>query len=231
MTATHARIQHAVTGIKADRTPHVSITDSEISASGTGLFVFDGPPGVQPWTEQQVTRTTFRGITGTAIVLNNARLVTSGLLVEQVGKVLYSDYASAVLAGQLSEVGTDPWVQALGTDPSRHGVDVTAAVTAAGVPMLPVVATPRTVARRVVAYSWAMVLTSVLLGLDGAGAVYTVSAVVLGGVFLWEAHVLQRRVVSGAAYNPMRLFHFSITYVTLLFLAVAVDPLLHLSLR
>jgi protoheme IX farnesyltransferase len=95
----------------------------------------------------------------------------------------------------------------------------------ANIPMLPVVATPQAVARRVVAYSWAMVLTSVLLALDGSGAVYVVSAVVLGAVFLREAHVLESRVRTGAAFNPMRLFHFSITYLALLFLAVAVDQL------
>jgi protoheme IX farnesyltransferase len=95
----------------------------------------------------------------------------------------------------------------------------------AEVPMLPVVATPQTVAHRVVAYSWAMVLTSVLLAFDGSGLLYTVSAIVLGAVFLREAHLLRRRVRSGAAVNPMRLFHFSITYLALLFLAVAVDQL------
>ncbi len=95
----------------------------------------------------------------------------------------------------------------------------------ADVPMLPVVATPETVARRVVAYSWAMVATSALLVIDASGPVYLVSAVVLGGLFLAEAHQLLRKVRSGAAYNPMRLFHFSITYLSLLFLAVAVDQL------
>jgi protoheme IX farnesyltransferase len=95
----------------------------------------------------------------------------------------------------------------------------------ADVPMLPVVATPQTVARRVVAYSWAMVLTSALLALDGTGAVYAVSALVLGVVFLREAHVLEAKVRAGADMNPMRLFHFSITYLALLFLAVAVDQL------
>jgi protoheme IX farnesyltransferase len=95
----------------------------------------------------------------------------------------------------------------------------------ANVPMLPVVATPQAVARRVVAYSWAMVLTSVLLAFDGSGVVYTGSAVLLGAVFLREAHVLEVRVRSGASFNPMRLFHFSITYLALLFLAVAVDQL------
>ena len=97
---------------------------------------------------------------------------------------------------------------------------------AAGVPMLPVVATPQTVARRVVAYSWAMVATSLLLALDASGPVYLISAVVLGAGFLREAHVLQRQVLSGAAFKPMRLFHFSITYLSLLFLAVAVDQLI-----
>jgi protoheme IX farnesyltransferase len=95
----------------------------------------------------------------------------------------------------------------------------------ADIPMLPVVATPEIVASRVVAYSWAMVATSALLAFDTSGLVYDVSALVLGVVFLREAHVLQRQVRSGSPYNPMRLFHWSITYLALLFLAVAVDQL------
>ena len=55
-----------------------------------------------------------------------------------------------------------------------------------------VVATPAAVARRIVAYSWVMVATSLLLWLDASGPVYGVSAVVLGGVFLREAHALAR---------------------------------------
>jgi protoheme IX farnesyltransferase len=94
----------------------------------------------------------------------------------------------------------------------------------ADVPMLPVVASPETVARRVVAYSWAMVATSALLAFDQTGPVYLGSAALLGVVFLREAHVLQRQVRTGATFNPMRLFHFSITYVSLLFVAVAIDP-------
>jgi protoheme IX farnesyltransferase len=95
----------------------------------------------------------------------------------------------------------------------------------AGVPMLPVVATPAAVASRIVAYSWVMVATSLLLWLDASGPVYGVSAVVLGAVFLREAHALQGRVRRGVAVAPMRLFHWSITYLALLFLAVAVDQL------
>jgi protoheme IX farnesyltransferase len=96
---------------------------------------------------------------------------------------------------------------------------------AAGVPMLPVVATPASVARRIVVYSWVMVATSLLLVLGPSGVVYGVSAVVLGAVFLLEAHLLQGRVRRGDAVVPMRLFHWSITYLALLFLAVAVDQL------
>jgi protoheme IX farnesyltransferase len=96
---------------------------------------------------------------------------------------------------------------------------------AAGVPMLPVVATPAAVAARIVAYSWAMVATSLLLLLGASGPVYGASAVVLGGVFLREAHLLQARVRRGETVAPMRLFHWSITYLALLFLAVALDQL------
>ncbi len=99
---------------------------------------------------------------------------------------------------------------------------------AASVPMLPVVATPTVVASRIVAYSWAMVVTSLLLvaPLGPSGPIYAVSAVVLGGAFLREAYLLQRRVKAGQDASPMRLFHWSITYLALLFLAVAVDALL-----
>lgn len=100
---------------------------------------------------------------------------------------------------------------------------------AAGVPMLGAVAPPVTVARRVAAYSWAMVACSLLLvPVAGAGWVYGVSAVLLGGGFLREVHLLVARARSGARLAPMRVFHASITYLSLLFLAVAVDPLVHL---
>ncbi len=99
---------------------------------------------------------------------------------------------------------------------------------AARVPMLPVVATPAVVAGRILAYSWAMVAASLLLvaPVGPSGPLYAVSAVVLGGVFLREAHLLRARIRSGADPAPMRLFHWSISYLALLFLAVAVDQLL-----
>lgn len=95
----------------------------------------------------------------------------------------------------------------------------------AGVPMLPVVAEDKAVARQTIIYSWAMVAcTLVLIPVAPMGLIYTVAAVVLGGYFIWEAHQIMRRVQKGVDPKPMRLFHYSITYLSLLFLAVAVDP-------
>jgi protoheme IX farnesyltransferase len=100
---------------------------------------------------------------------------------------------------------------------------------AAGVPMLPVVADPTAVAVQIVRYSWAMVAWSLLLIPAGStGPLYAASAVLLGAAFLVEAHRLLGRARQGLAdLAPMRLFHWSITYLTLLFVAVAIDPLIH----
>jgi protoheme IX farnesyltransferase len=94
---------------------------------------------------------------------------------------------------------------------------------AAGVPMLPAVATPARVTRQIVGYSWAMVAASLLLLPFGVGWVYGAAAVVLGAVFLTQAHRLHRRVVRGETPRPLPLFHLSITYLSLLFAALAVS--------
>jgi protoheme IX farnesyltransferase len=92
--------------------------------------------------------------------------------------------------------------------------------------MLPVVEDYRIVASRIVRYSYAMVATSlVLIPVAPMGWFYAAAAVLLGAGFLWEAHALQRRVGT-ARVNPMRLFHGSITYLALLFLAIGIDPFL-----
>ena len=105
---------------------------------------------------------------------------------------------------------------------------------AAHVPMLPVVERFTVVAKQIVAYSWAMVLTSlVLVPVASMGWIYLVTAVATGALFVAEAHRLLRAAKAGEGpkvLRPMRLFHFSISYVAILFLAVAVDPLLHLPL-
>lgn len=97
---------------------------------------------------------------------------------------------------------------------------------AAGVPMLPVVASPAVVAQRVVTYTWAMVLCSVtLVPVARTGPVYAVVAAGLGAVFLKAAYGLRARARVGAEdLAPMRVFHLSISYLTLLFVAIALDP-------
>ncbi len=98
----------------------------------------------------------------------------------------------------------------------------------AGVPMLPVVAPAAKVSRQVVVYAWAMLAWSLLLvPVGGAGPVYAAVALGAGGWFVAEAHRLLRRATAGEPkLAPMRLFHLSITYLTLLFVAVALDPFL-----
>jgi heme o synthase len=100
----------------------------------------------------------------------------------------------------------------------------------AGVPMLPVVAPPSRVAGQILGYSWAMVVTTLVLWqVAGLGWLYGVLAVLAGVWFLTEAHRLYRRAkmdATGAALRAMRLFHGSITYLTVVFAAVALDVLL-----
>lgn len=98
------------------------------------------------------------------------------------------------------------------------------------VPMLPVVKPAREVGRQIVLYSWVMVATSLLLWpVADTGWFYPVCAVVLGAVFLVEAHRMWGRSKGTEVLSqikPMRLFHSSNLYLSLLFVAVAIDPLL-----
>ena len=96
----------------------------------------------------------------------------------------------------------------------------------AGVPMLPVVASERVVTQQIVIYSWVMVGVSLLvIPVAETGPIYSLAAAALGAWFLVEAHLLRRRVMTGQDDpRPMRLFHGSIGYLTLLFLAVGADP-------
>jgi protoheme IX farnesyltransferase len=99
---------------------------------------------------------------------------------------------------------------------------------AAGVPMLPVVAKPAAVTRKILIYSYLMVAATLALA-PYAGWLYTAAAVGLGAWFLAEAHRLHSTVSqesNAAKPFPMRLFHLSIGYLTLLFAVVAVASLL-----
>ena len=95
------------------------------------------------------------------------------------------------------------------------------------VPMLGATRGGSQVGLQVILYAWATVASSLLLiPVAGMGVVYTVSSVVFGGWFIYESHVLYNRAIRGEQARPMRVFHASITYLTLLFVAIAVDPLL-----
>ncbi|MFY1693742.1 heme o synthase [Plantactinospora sp. WMMB782] len=96
----------------------------------------------------------------------------------------------------------------------------------AGIPMLPVVASIRRVTAEIVVYTWLTVLASVLVWPLGMGPVYGVTVLAAGGMFIAEAHRLRQRGARGESVKPMRLFHWSITYLTIVFAAVAVDALL-----
>ena len=95
------------------------------------------------------------------------------------------------------------------------------------VPMLGATRNGQQVGLQVILYAWATLACSLLLiPIAGMGVVYSVSALVFGGWFVYESHVLYNRAVRGETIKPMRVFHASITYLTLLFLAVGIDPLL-----
>jgi protoheme IX farnesyltransferase len=101
----------------------------------------------------------------------------------------------------------------------------------AGVPMLPVVAKNEVVGRQIILYAWAYFASTLLLiPVAPMGWIYTAVAVVTGLWFSYESHRLYNEAKRGIPKNPMKLFHLSITHLTLLFLAVAIDPLLFIAL-
>jgi protoheme IX farnesyltransferase len=95
---------------------------------------------------------------------------------------------------------------------------------AAAVPMLPAVASLAVTARRILGYTLALWATTLLFYWVGRmGTIYLVAAVVLGGLFTWHAFRLSQEAT---AERAMRLFGYSITYVSLLFGAMAIDQLI-----
>jgi heme o synthase len=99
---------------------------------------------------------------------------------------------------------------------------------AGGVPMLPVVASRPAVAWRILSYTVLTVVTSLLLWpVARTGWLYPVVAGACGAWFIVEAVMLLRRALAGAddtSARPMRLFHWSNTYLALVFAAAALDP-------
>jgi heme o synthase len=99
---------------------------------------------------------------------------------------------------------------------------------AAKVPMLPVVKGVPETARQIALYTLLLVAISlVFFAVARMGPIYLVAALVLGAIFLWRAYGLLRQSGSpeGSLRQAIRLYRYSISYLTLLFVAVAVDSL------
>ncbi len=96
----------------------------------------------------------------------------------------------------------------------------------AGVPMLPVVASPARVTRDILVYTWLTVAASVLLWPLATSWVYGVLAIAAGVVLLVGAHRLHRDTVAGRSAKPMTFFHLSNSYLAFVFVAVAIDTFL-----
>jgi protoheme IX farnesyltransferase len=92
---------------------------------------------------------------------------------------------------------------------------------AAGVPMMPSVATMKQTVRQMFIYTVLLTATTLILGpVANLGLIYMISAVILGLGFIASTVDLSRNPTASRA---MRVFGFSITYVTVLFTAMAVD--------
>jgi protoheme IX farnesyltransferase len=91
---------------------------------------------------------------------------------------------------------------------------------AANVPMLPGTRGERETTRQILLYSLVLVAFTIVVGL-WLGPVYTVAAVLLGAYFLLLAHRLR---VDASKRNAVVLFHYSLAYLALLFVAAAIDP-------
>ena len=98
---------------------------------------------------------------------------------------------------------------------------------AAGVPMLGVVRGRITVGLQIILYAWATVVSSLLLiPVAHMGILYTVVSIGIGAYFIIESHKLYSNAIRGQEGKPMRVFHGSISYLSVLSIAIAIDPLL-----
>ena len=99
---------------------------------------------------------------------------------------------------------------------------------AAGVPMLPVTAGPAETARQIWLYTILLVVMSLMLwAVAGMGLVYLSAAIVGGGIFLLRAWRLRSDVLGdGLLRGATRLYRYSISYLTLIFAAIAIDSIL-----
>ena len=130
----------------------------------------------------------------------------------------WASWAQAIILFMVIFFWTPPHTWALGM---RYREDYEAA----GVPMMPVVKPPLEVTRQILLYTWATVLTSLLM-LPATGWIYAVAAIASGAWFIIMAHRLHAGVKAGVPVKPMKLFFLSNNYLSLLFVALSVDAVL-----
>lgn len=130
-------------------------------------------------------------------------------------------WAQAVVLFLIIFFWTPPHTWALGM---RYREDYESA----GVPMMPVVKPPLEVTRQILWYTWATVITSLVL-VPAAGWVYAVVAVLSGLWFIVRAHGLHNGVKKGVKVKPMNLFFLSNNYLSVLFVGLSVDAVIGLE--
>ncbi|MGO4201512.1 heme o synthase [Rhodococcus sp. TAF43] len=96
---------------------------------------------------------------------------------------------------------------------------------AAGVPMLPVIASEEHVTKQIVIYTWATVLASLAL-VPAAGWIYAGVTLLAGAWFLFVAHQLYNSVRGGTPIKPLKLFLQSNNYLAVVCCGLAVDSVL-----
>ena len=222
---------------KMDRTKHRPLVTGEISPRAALIFAFVLGIGSIFWLGG-FTNWVTAGLTASAILLY-AVFYTLVLKRRTTQNIVWGGAAGCmpVLIGWSAVTGGLSWEPVIlflviffWTPPHYWplAIKYKADYDAAGVPMLPSKVPPTSVGRQIILYAWAMVLTSlILIPVAPMGPVYTAVAVLAGAWFLWSCYQLVSRAkkgLSGTSLRAMKVFHGSITYLSVLFLAVAVDP-------
>jgi protoheme IX farnesyltransferase len=99
---------------------------------------------------------------------------------------------------------------------------------AAGVPMLPVVRGIAETSRQIGLYTILLVALTIVFGIVARmGVLYLAAAVILGATFLWRAYILWRQgsAPEASTGEAIRLYRYSISYLAVLFAAVALDTM------
>lgn len=222
---------------KMHRTENRPLVTGEVSAREALVFAFALGIGSIFWMGG-FTNWVAAGLTATAILLY-AVFYTIMLKRHTTQNIVWGGAAGCmpVLIGWSAVTGSLSWepfilfLVVFFWTPPHHwplAIKYKADYDAAGVPMLPSKVPPTSVGKQIIWYGWAMVAASLaLIPVAPMGPIYITVAVLSGGWFMYQCYRLVSRAkkgFSGTQLRAMKVFHGSITYLSVLFLAVAVDP-------